>query len=187
MSITDEDLPRLKTFCLLSSKPVIFACNVAESDLSDPSCNPFVAKVQNYTKESHHAGCCVICSKLEEELSELNDSEIEDFLKDLGVEDSGVSQLIQATYDLLGLASFLTAGEKEVRAWTFKKGMKAPQCAGVIHTDFEKGFIKADVVTYKELTAAGSNMKAREAGKYRVEGKDYEVQDGDVILFKVST
>ena len=121
---------------------------------------------------------------MEEELSELSDEDISEYLEVIGVSDSGVSNLIQSTYDLLGLASFLTAGEKEVRAWTFKKGMTAPQCAGVIHTDFEKSFIKAEVVSYDELISAGSLQSAREAGKVRLEGKDYLFKNGDVTLFK---
>ena len=111
-------------------------------------------------------------------------AEAAEYLESLGVSDSGVSLLIRATYDLLGLASYFTAGEQEVRAWTFRKGMKAPECAGVIHTDFEKGFIKADVVSYQDLIAAGSTAGARDAGKYRLEGKDYEFKDGDVALFR---
>jgi GTP-binding protein YchF len=182
--IHEEDRPRLKQFFLLSSKPIIFACNVLEADLADPSANPFVKAVEEYVKAHHDAASCVICSKLEEELSEMAPAESLEFLKELGVDDSGVSQLIRATYDLLGLASFFTAGEKEVRAWTFHKGMKAPECAGVIHTDFQKGFIKAEVVAYDELVAAGSKAHAREAGKLRMEGKDYVFKDGDVVEFR---
>lgn len=182
--ITEEELPRLKSFCLLSAKPVIFACNVKEDDLLDPEANPFVQKVRAYVKEQHDAAVCVISSKLEEELSEMDPEEAAAFLSEMGVQDSGVSQLIQATYDLLGLASYLTAGEKEVRAWTFRKGMKAPECAGIIHTDFEKGFIKAEVIAYPELIAAGSKAAAREAGKMRIEGKEYVFKDGDVVEFR---
>lgn len=184
MELPEEEYPRLKQFFLLSTKPVIFACNVHENDLADPSANPFVKAVEDYVKVHHDAASCVICSKLEEELSEMEPAEAEEFLKDMGVDDSGVSQLIQATYDLLGLASFLTAGEKEVRAWTFHKGMKAPECAGVIHTDFQAGFIKAEVVAYADLLAAGSKAAAREAGKLRIEGKDYVFKDGDVVEFR---
>ena len=130
------------------------------------------------------ANCCVISAKMEEELAELSDDDAKEYLESMGVGDSGVTSLINATYDLLGLASFLTAGEKEARAWTFRKGMTAPQCAGVIHTDFEKSFIKAEVVSYDELTSAGSMQKARDAGKLRLEGKEYLFADGDVALFK---
>jgi GTP-binding protein YchF len=184
MDVPEEDRLRLKQFFLLTTKPVIFACNVREDDLTDPSANPFVKAVEDYVKVHHDAASCVICSKLEEELSEMPAEEADEFLKEMGVDDSGVSQLIQATYDLLGLASFLTAGEKEVRAWTFHKGMKAPECAGVIHTDFQDGFIKAEVVAYDDLVSAGSKAHAREAGKLRIEGKDYVFKDGDVVEFR---
>lgn len=181
---TDDERPRLRSFCLLSSKPVIFACNVAEDDLLDPHANPFVQKVEAYVRDQHAAGIAVICSKLEADLSDMNEEEAAAFLSEMGVEDSGVSQLIRATYDLLGLASYFTAGEKEVRAWTFTKGMKAPECAGVIHTDFEKGFIKAEVVAYEDLAHYGSKAAARDAGKVRMEGKEYVFQDGDVAEFR---
>lgn len=184
MDLSDDELIRLKTFNLLSSKPILYACNVAEEDLANAEANPYVAKVTQYAREHHGAGSCVISAKLEADLSELPVEEAKEFLKNYGVEDSGVSQLIRGTYDLLGLASYFTAGEKEVRAWTFKKGMKAPQCAGVIHGDFEKGFIKAEVVSYEDLVTAGSNQKAREAGKYRLEGKEYVFKDGDVAVFR---
>jgi GTP-binding protein YchF len=184
MEVAEEDLPRLRSFFLLTTKPVIFACNVREEDLADPHGNPFVKAVDDYVTAHHNAASCVICSKLEEELSEMDPAEADDFLKELGVDDSGVSQLIRATYDLLGLASFFTAGEKEARAWTFRKGMKAPECAGVIHTDFQAGFIKAEVVAYDELLAAGSKPAARDAGKLRMEGKEYVFKDGDVVEFR---
>jgi GTP-binding protein YchF len=184
LDLPEEDRHRLRGFFLLSTKPVIFACNVREDDLADPAANPFVQQVQAYVREHHDAASCAICSKLEEELSEMDPSEADAFLAELGVSDSGVSQLIRATYDLLGLASFFTAGEKEVRAWTFRKGMKAPECAGVIHTDFQQGFIKAEVVAYPDLLHAGSKAAAREAGKLRIEGKDYRFQDGDVTEFR---
>ena len=184
MDLHEEERPRLRQFFLLTTKPVIFACNVLEEHLADPEANPYVRAVEGYVKTHHDAASCVICSKLEEELSEMDTEESLAFLRELGVEDSGVSQLIHATYDLLGLASFLTAGEKEVRAWTFHRGMKAPACAGVIHTDFQRGFIKAEVVAYEDLAAAGSKAAAREAGKLRIEGKEYVVKDGDVIEFR---
>jgi hypothetical protein len=172
---------------LLSSKPVLFACNVAEADMAEPDKNPYVQKVKKYASDHLGAGACVICAKIEEELGDLAPAEAADYLAALGVKDSGVSQLIRAAYALLGLASYFTAGEKEARAWTFSKGMTAPQCAGVIHTDFEKGFIKAEVVAYKDLIAAGSYAGAREAGKYRLEGKEYLFQDGDVTVFKFNS
>lgn len=180
----EADRLRLSRFFLLSAKPVIYACNVAEDDIADPSANPHVRAVAEYVKTHRDTTHAVICSKLEEDLSEMSIAEAGEFLKEMGVDDSGVSQLIRATYDLLGLASYLTEGPKEVRAWTFRKGMKAPQCAGVIHTDFEKGFIKAEVVAYTDLISAGSVAKARELGKYRMEGKEYVMQDGDVVHFR---
>lgn len=184
LSVKDEETVRLKGFHLLTTKPVIFACNVREDDLADPAANAHVRAVQSFVREQHEAASCVICSKLEEELSEMSPGEADAFLVEMGVEDSGVSQLIRATYDLLGLASFLTAGEKEARAWTFRKGMKAPECAGVIHTDFEKGFIKAEVIAFEEMVAAGSKAAARESGRMRIEGKDYLMKDGDVVEFR---
>ena len=184
MDLPEEERARLLGFGLLTAKPTLYACNVSDADLKAPEENPHVQTVRTFARDHHGAGSCVICSKLEEELVELNPDEAMEFLADLGVADSGVSQLIQATYELLGLASYLTAGEKEVRAWTFRKGMKAPACAGVIHTDFERGFIKAEVVAYEALAALGSYAAAREAGKYRIEGKDYLMKDGDVVLFR---
>ncbi len=177
----EEILPRLN---LLSSIPVLYACNVADTDLSDPSSLATVQAVKDHARERGDARVCVISAQTEAELVDFDEAEAREYLSELGVEDSGVSGLIHETYRLLGLASFLTAGEPEVRAWTFRHGMKAPQCAGVIHTDFEKGFIKAEVVSYEDLTAAGSVQSAREAGRYRLEGKDYEVKDGDVIHFR---
>lgn len=182
----DEDLPHLKSFTLLTRKPVIFACNVAEEDLADPSVNLHVQAVREYVAQAHQAESVVICSRLEEELSEMSPEDGSAFLEEMGVSDSGVSQLIRATYELLGLASYFTVGEKEARAWTFRQGMKAPECAGVIHSDFEKGFIKAEVVRYEDLISAGSKAAAREAGKLRLEGKEYVFQDGDVTEFRFS-
>jgi len=184
LEVKEDEIARLQHAGLLSAKPVLFACNVAESDIADPGKNPHVQRVRQFVADHHGAGICVICARIEEELGDLAPAEAADYLRELGVADSGVSQLIRAAYSLLGLASYFTAGEKEVRAWTFRKGMTAPQCAGVIHTDFEKGFIKAEVVSYDDLLAAGSYAAAREAGKYRLEGRDYLFQDGDVALFK---
>ncbi len=184
LPMNDEDRARAKTFSLLTTKPVLYACNVDESGLADPEKNAYVAAVRKHISAEHDARSCVICAQIEAELCDLSPEEGREFLASLGVNDSGVSQLIRQSYDLLGLASYFTAGEKEARAWTFKKGMLAPQCAGVIHTDFEKGFIKADVVSYDDLIAAGSFAAAREAGKYRLEGKDYAFRDGDVAVFR---
>ena len=169
---------------LLTAKPVIFAANVAEDDAADDGAeNPYVGKVRDYAKESR-SEVFVVCAKIEEEISELDDDEKQMFLEDLGLKESGLDKLITASYSLLGLMSFLTAGEKETRAWTIKKGTKAPQAAGKIHTDFERGFIRAEVVNYKDLLECGSLSAAREKGIVRLEGKEYVVQDGDVILFR---
>lgn len=183
MELSDDDAARVKSYFLLTSKPVIYACNVGESDIA-AGANSYVEAVSDFARREHNASVCVICARLEEELSDLSAEESAEYLKELGAADSGVSALIRGTYSLLGLASYFTAGEPEVRAWTFKKGMTAPQCAGIIHTDFEKGFIKAEVVSYDDLAAAGSVAGAREAGKYRLEGRDYLFQDGDVALFR---
>jgi len=171
-------------FQLLTAKPVLYACNVAEGDLATAEQNPFVQKVAEFVRAHHDAAYVPISARIESELIDLPADEAKAFLKDLGVDDSGVSSLIRGTYELLGLQTYFTAGEKEVRAWTIKKGWKAPQAAGVIHTDFEKGFIKAEIVSYADLTRLGSVAAAREAGKYRLEGKDYMFADGDVALFR---
>lgn len=169
---------------LLTNKPVLYAANVGEEDLKDDGAsNPHVTAVRELADKGD-AKVFVISARLEEELGDLTDEEKMDFLKDLGAESSGLDKLIQASYDLLGLISYLTAGEKETRAWTIKKGTKAPQAAGKIHSDFERGFIKAEVINYQELLDAGSYAAARDKGLVRVEGKDYVMQDGDVVLFR---
>ena len=184
LDMSEDERRVLRRLCLLSAKPVLYACNVAETELADPAANPAVAEVENYAREHHGAGAGVISAAVEAELVEFDETEAAEYLASLGVSDSGVSRLIRATYDLLGLASFFTAGEQEVRAWTFRKGMKAPECAGVIHSDFQDGFIKAEVVSYDDLVAAGSMAKAKEAGNCRLEGKDYPFADGDVAVFR---
>ncbi|MDR1789903.1 MAG: redox-regulated ATPase YchF [Opitutaceae bacterium] len=184
LPVNEEEARLMRLFQLLSGKPVIYACNVAEGDLAAVNENPFVKSVAAFVGEHHDAAFAPISAQIEAELVELPPEEAAAFLRDLGVEDSGVSALIKATYELLGLRTYFTAGEKEVRAWTIRKGWKAPQAAGVIHTDFEKGFIKAEVVSYEDLARLGSVAAAREAGKYRLEGKDYVFQDGDVALFR---
>ena len=184
LTATPEEVALMKLFQLLTAKPVLFACNVAESDLATAEQNPFVMKVADYVRTHHDAAYVPISARIEAELIDLSPEEAKAFLKDLGVDDSGVSSLIKGTYQLLGLMTYFTAGEKEVRAWTIKKGWKAPQAAGVIHTDFEKGFIKAEIVSYEDLTRLGSVAAAREAGKYRLEGKEYVFRDGDVALFR---
>lgn len=184
LDLDEDDGVRLKSFCLLSAKPMLYACNLKEEEIADPASNPLLQPFQEWADRQQDAHCCVISAKMEEELAELSDEDTKEYLDAMGVEDSGVTSLIEASYELLGLASYLTAGEKEARAWTFRKGMTAPQCAGVIHTDFEKSFIKAEVVSYDDLIAAGSMQNARDAGKLRLEGKDYVFADGDVVLFK---
>ena len=169
---------------LLTGKPVIYAANVSEDDLADDGAsNEHVAKVREFAKE-HDSEVFVICAQIEEEISELEDDEKKMFLEDLGLMESGLEKLVRASYRLLGLMSFLTAGEDETRAWTIRLGTKAPQAAGKIHTDFERGFIKAEVVNYQDLLDCGSYAGAREKGLVRMEGKDYVVRDGDVILFR---
>jgi GTP-binding protein YchF len=184
LNVTDEEARLMKLFQLLSAKPVIYACNVAESELATAEQNPFVQEVAKFVKTHHDAAYVPISARIESELIDLSPQEAKAFLNDLGVEDSGVSSLIRASYSLLGLLTYFTAGEKEVRAWTIRQGWKAPQAAGVIHTDFEKGFIKAEVVSYEDLSRLGSTAAARDAGKYRLEGKEYVFQDGDVALFR---
>ena len=180
----EDELAWLAEYNLLTYKPVIFAANVSEDDLADDGAgNPGVVKVREFaTKE----GCevFVICAQIEQEIAELEDDEKAMFLEDLGLKESGLDKLIKAAYKLLGLISYLTAGEDETRAWTIKVGTKAPQAAGKIHSDFERGFIKAEVVNYKDLLEQGSLSAAREKGLVGMEGKDYVVKDGDVILFR---
>jgi hypothetical protein len=187
LPVHEDEARLMRLFQLLTAKPVIYACNVAEADLANAETNPFVQKVAEFVRAHHDAAYVPISARIEAELVDLSPQEAKEFLKDLGVDDSGVSALIQATYELLGLLTFFTASEKEVRAWTVRKGWKAPQAAGVIHTDFERGFIKAEVVSYAELARLGSVAAAREAGKYRLEGKEYVFQDGDVALFRFNT
>lgn len=181
----DEDLIKwFESYNLLTAKKTIYAANVAEDDLTDDGAsNKYVAKVRELAA-NEGSKCFAVSAKLEEELSELDDEEKAMFLSDLGVQSSGLDKLIAESYDLLGLMSFLTAGEDECRAWTIKKGTKAPQAAGKIHTDFERGFIKAEVVNYKDLLEYGSLAAAREKGLVGMEGKEYVVKDGDVILFR---
>jgi len=186
--LTDDERRLLRDFFLLSSKRTIFACNVNEDELAatlaDPDSQPLVAKVRAYATEAHGAETVVISARIEEELIDLEPDEARELLAEMGVPDSGVSDLIRAVYHLLGLRTYLTTGEKETRAWTIVAGDKAPAAAGVIHTDFERGFIAAEVVHFDDLVAAGSKAAAREAGKLRIEGKEYPVKDGDVIEFR---
>ena len=180
----EDELAWLAEYNLLTYKPVIFAANVAEDDLADDGAsNAGVQRVREFAA-SEGSEVFVICAQIEQEIAELEEDEKAMFLEDLGLSESGLDKLIKASYHLLGLISYLTAGEDETRAWTIKKGTKAPQAAGKIHTDFERGFIKAEVVNYKDLLEQGSLAAAREKGLVGMEGKDYVVKDGDVILFR---
>ncbi|WP_201716175.1 redox-regulated ATPase YchF [Rossellomorea arthrocnemi] len=183
VEFSDEQMKLVKQLHLLTSKPVLYVANVSEDEIADPSDNEYVQKVREFAKDDN-AEVIVVCAKIESEIAELDDEEKAMFLQELGIEESGLDQLIRATYSLLGLATYFTAGVQEVRAWTFREGMKAPQCAGVIHTDFERGFIRAETVSYEDLVAAGTMGAAREAGKVRLEGKEYLVKDGDIIHFR---
>ena len=182
--LTPEERELARSFFLLSDKPTIFACNVAESDMATADANPHVLKVREYVRTHLACEAVVISAQIESDLVDLAPDEAAEFLKDLGVQESGMGALIRSTYHLLGLQTYFTAGEKEVRAWTIHVGDTAPRAAGVIHSDFERGFIKAETVAYDDLVQCGSVAAAREKGLYRMEGKEYAVKDGDVLLFK---
>ncbi|MCE2960387.1 MAG: redox-regulated ATPase YchF [Akkermansiaceae bacterium] len=188
IDFSEDDLEIVKGFFLLSSKRTIYACNVSEDELAaaveNPDSHPQVAKVRKYAAEHSGAEAVVISARIEEELSDLSHEEAAEFLADMGVKDSGVSSLIRGVYHLLGLRTYLTTGVQETRAWTIIQGDKAPAAAGVIHSDFERGFIAAEIVHYDDLVAAGSKVAAKTAGKVRIEGKEYVVKDGDVIEFR---
>ncbi|MEZ5422473.1 MAG: redox-regulated ATPase YchF [Pyrinomonadaceae bacterium] len=181
--LTDDERAILKGWFLLSTKPTIYAANVDEATLAEPDGNPHVAAVRKHA-ETEKADVVMICAKLEAELVALDPSERAEYLKDLGLASSGVDGLIKAAYHMLGLMSFLTAGEKETRAWTIPIGTKAPQAAGTIHTDIERGFIRAEIVSYDDLTACGTYAAAREKGLVRLEGKEYVMRDGDIVNFR---
>lgn len=183
VEMTPEEFNLIKGMHLLTIKPMLYVANVSEDEIADADNNEYVKMVQEFAKQDN-SEVIIVCAKIEEEMAELDDEEKEMFLGELGIKESGLDQLIKAAYHLLGLATYFTAGVQEVRAWTFRKGMKAPQCAGVIHTDFERGFIRAETVSYEALVEAGSMAAAKEAGKVRLEGKEYIVQDGDVMLFR---
>lgn len=183
VEFSDEEMKVVKHLHLLTIKPMLYVANVSEDEVADPDNNEYVQKVRDFAAKEN-AEVIVICAKIEEEIAELEGEEKAMFLEELGIEESGLDQLIRAAYSLLGLATYFTAGVQEVRAWTFRRGMKAPQCAGVIHSDFERGFIRAETVHYDDLLAAGTMTAAKEAGKVRLEGKEYEVKDGDIIHFR---
>ena len=183
MELTDDERDTIKDAFFLTDKKVIYVANVSENQISTIDTDPYVQKVREYAK-AEGAEVIALCAKLEEELSELDDEDKEMLMKDYGIDESGLDKLIKASYSLLGLISFLTAGKQECRAWTIKKGTKAPQAAGKIHSDFERGFIKAEVVSYDDLIKYGSMNATKEKGLVRLEGKDYIVKDGDIILFR---
>src|SRR5437588_8908290 len=194
LPVTEEEKQTARDFFLLTSKPTLFACNVSEEDLPvvarrgsetrATSALQQVRAVEDYARHHFATEAVVISAQIESELVDLSEAEAAEYLRDLGVHESGVGALIRAVYHLLGLRTYLTTGEKETRAWTIHAGDKAPQAAGVIHSDFERGFIAAEIIQYEELVSLGSSAKAREAGKLRIEGKDYVVKDGDVIEFR---
>ena len=181
LEMEEDELKIIKAFNLLTLKPIIYMANVSENDLV--SGNAYVEKLKEYAS-FENAKVIVVCAKIEAELSELDEEEKLVLLSELGVNESGLDKLITATYSLLGLKTFFTAGTDEVRAWTFKDGMKAPNCAGIIHTDFEKGFIKAEVMSFSDLKKYGNEKSVKENGKVRLEGKDYLMQDGDICYFR---
>ena len=182
IEFSEEELLCMSSFSLITLKKIIYAANVNEEDAITGS-NEYTKMVEEYAAKEG-AKVIVMCAKLESELSELQDEERKMFMEDLGLNASGLDQLIQATYTLLGLKTFFTSGVDECRAWTFKTGMKAPECAGIIHTDFQKGFIKAEVMSYDDLNTLGSEKAVQEAGKLRLEGKEYIMQDGDICYFR---
>lgn len=181
LGLSDDEKKIISSFNLITLKPIIYALNVDDSDVICGNC--YTERVIEYAN-SEGSETVILCAKLESELSELNDDDKKEFLEDIGISISGLDSLIQKTYELLGLATFFTVGADEVKAWTFKKGMKAPECAGIIHSDFEKGFIKAEVMSYDDLISAGSEVKVKENGKFRIEGKEYLVKDGDICHFR---
>lgn len=183
LDLDEDDRLNLKNYGLLTGKPVIYVANMSDEEIGDPASNKYYQAVKAFA-DKEGSSCIAICAKMEEELSGLDKDEKKAFLDDLGIEQSGLDQIIQAAYHLLGLRTFFTVGEPECRAWTFHEGMKAPQCAGIIHSDFERGFIKAEVYSYEDLMEYGSEQALKEHGKLRVEGKDYLMQDGDVVFFR---
>jgi len=183
IDFTEEENNFVKTLTLLSAKPILYVANISEEDLLSNPDNEYVMEVKKYAEEEN-SEVIVISAQIEAELSELNAEEKLSFLQDLGLSESGLDKLIRASYKLLGLISFLTAGPKEVRAWTIKRGTKAQQAAGKIHSDIERGFIRAEVVSYNDLISSGGNTQAKEKGLVRLEGKEYIMQDGDVVLFR---
>lgn len=182
LELSDEQKLTIKSYNFLTGKPIIYLANIRENELGNPD-NEYVKMVKEYASHEN-AKVVSLCAKVEEELSEMSEEDKKEMLEALGVEESGLNKLITATYDILGLATYFTVGKDEVRAWTFRKGMNAKECAGIIHTDFEKGFIRAEVISYEDLIECGSELKVKEAGKARLEGKEYKMQDGDICHFR---
>lgn len=183
VELNEPEMKYIKHLSLLTIKPILYVANVSEEDIASGEDNDYVKQVRDFA-EAENAEVIVVCAQIEAELSELADEERNEFLADMGIDESGIDKLTHAAYHLLGLGTYFTAGVQEVRAWTFRRGMKAPECAGIIHSDFERGFIRAEVVAYDDLVINGGEKGAREAGKYRLEGKEYEMKDGDVVLFR---
>jgi GTP-binding protein YchF len=183
LDLSEKDRLLIKNYGLLTAKPVIYIANVSDEDVNDPSGNEYFRSVQKLA-EAEGSECIAICAKMEEELAGLEKEEKKMFLEELGIAQSGLDQIIQAAYHLLGLRTFFTVGEPECRAWTFHEGMKAPQCAGVIHTDFERGFIRAEIYSYEDLMEYKTEQSLKEHGKIRLEGKEYLMKDGDIVFFR---
>ena len=183
IELEDSDLDYIKGYGLLTAKPVIYVANLSDAEISEPDENDYYQKVKAYAAEEN-SECIAICAKIEEELSGLDAAEKKEFLEELSIPESGLDQIITAAYHLLGLRTFFTVGEPECRAWTFRDGMKAPQCAGIIHSDFKRGFIKAEIYSYEDFMQYHSEVALREHGLIRQEGKEYRMKDGDVVYFK---
>lgn len=183
LELTDRDREFIRNYALLTAKPVIYVANMADDEIGTPDTNPYYGAVKTFAK-GENSECIAICARMEEELSGMEKEEKKVFMEDLGIHQSGLDQIIQAAYHLLGLRTFFTVGEPENRAWTFREGMKAPQCAGVIHTDFEKGFIKAEVYSFEDIDRYETEASLKEHGKLRIEGKEYLMQDGDIVFFR---
>ena len=183
LELNDNEKDILRNFGLLTSKPVIYVANMSDEEVGDPEQNPYYKAVKAFA-DQEGSECIAVCAKMEEELSGLDKEEKKTFLEEFGIERSGLDQIIRAAYHLLGLRTFFTVGEPECRAWTFREGMKAPQCAGVIHTDFEKGFIRAEIYSYDDLMIYKTEQSLKEHGKIRLEGKEYLMKDGDIVFFR---
>lgn len=183
LDLREDEMKIIRNFSFLTAKPMVYVCNVADDELMDYSENEYVNQIKDLA-DKENSKVVIISAKIEQELGELEPEDRAMFMEDLGITRSGLDELVSVSYEILGLKTFLTAGEQEVRAWTFKNGMKAPECAGIIHSDFQKGFIRAETISYQDLINAGSEAKAKENGKFRLEGKEYIAKDGDVFHFR---